>query len=71
VFSPTNAVACGFLDEVVPADALAVASLELAGRLSMLDARAHADTKQRVRKADLEAFRAALEADLPDFGIFG
>jgi len=69
VFSPANAVACGFLDEVVPADALAAASLELAGQLSRLDARAHADTKQRVRKADLEAFRAALQADLPDFGI--
>jgi enoyl-CoA hydratase len=71
VFSPANAVDCGFLDEVVSIEELAAASLELANRFSMLDARAHADTKQRVRMANLEAFRTALKADLPDFGITG
>jgi enoyl-CoA hydratase len=71
VFSPANAVDSGFLDQVVSIEDLAATSIEAADRFSALDARAHTDTKQRVRMANLEAFRAALTADLPDFGITG
>ncbi len=71
VFSPANAVDSGFLDQVVSIEDLAATSMEAADRFSALDARAHTDTKQRVRMANLEAFRAALTADLPDFGITG
>ena len=67
VFSPSNAVACGFLDEVVGTDALESTVLELGQQLAQLDKRAHAETKLRARRTMLEALRIAIEADRPDF----
>ncbi len=71
VFSPSDAVGAGFLDQVVAPDALDEAGLELGGRLAALDARAHLQTKLRARQTTMDAFRSALEADLPDFGATG
>ena len=68
VFSPSNAVEAGFLDQVVDPDGLTEAGLELGGRLATLDARAYSQTKLRARRTTMDAFRNALEADLPDFG---
>ena len=67
VFSPSNAVTCGFLDEVVGTDALESTVLELGQQLAQLDKRAHAETKLRARRTMLEALRIAIEADRPDF----
>jgi enoyl-CoA hydratase len=67
VFTPTEAVAAGFLDRVVAADGLAAAAVEVGTGLAALDARAHAATKARVRASSLESFRRALAADRPDF----
>jgi len=71
VFSPTNAVEAGFLDQVVAPEALATAGLDLGERLAALDARAYTQTKLRARQSTLDAFRSGLEADQPDFEALG
>lgn len=53
-FTHDEAVAAGWLDEVVPADGLLDRAHEVAERLAGLDARAHVGTKTRTR-ADLVA----------------
>ena len=63
VFSPTDAVAAGFLDAVVPAGELAATARELVARLAGLDARAHAATKLRARAEMLGRLRTAIEED--------
>lgn len=71
VFSPSNAIEAGFLDQVVSPDALAEAGLELGGRLASLNVRAYTQTKLRARQTTMDAFRSALEADQPDFEALG
>ncbi len=63
-YTPEEAVAAGFLDLVVPAEALDSASQAQVQRLAGLNAEAFAATKQRLRKADLQALRQAIEDDL-------
>jgi enoyl-CoA hydratase len=65
-FSHEEAVAAGFLDEVVPADRLLDRAMEEAGRLAALDATAHLGTKLRTRGPLLAALDAAIEADRAD-----
>ena len=69
VFSPADAVACGFLDQVVRTDGLESTVLELGQQLAQLDERAHAETKLRARRTMLEGLRIAIEADRPDFDV--
>ena len=64
VFTPANAVANGFLEEVVQPDQLMPRALEFAGSLSALDATAHAVSKKRLRAGVLGAMRDGLERDL-------
>lgn len=64
MYSPHEAVAPGFLDEVVAPDELRAASLETAAELAELDPTAHAATKLRVRANARQALRAAIEAEL-------
>ena len=61
VFTPANAVANGFLEEVVPPEQLMPRALEFAGSLSALDATAHAVSKKRLRAGVLGAMRDGLE----------
>ena len=63
VFAPAEAVAAGFLDEVVPAGEVVARAHEVARSLAELDHAAHAATKLRSRAAALEAIRAGNEAD--------
>jgi enoyl-CoA hydratase len=63
VFTPQNAVAVGFLDQVVPPDDLAAVANSTAARLAALDLDAHATSKLRARAQTLRAIRAAIEAD--------
>lgn len=65
-FAPDNAVAAGFLDEVVPGDVVA-AAVSKATELGALHRGAHSVTKQRTRQATLTALRAAISADDADF----
>jgi enoyl-CoA hydratase len=62
-FTPATAAAAGFLDEVVPASALAAAARDRAGALAALDRAALAASKERIRDRQLRAVRAAIEAD--------
>ncbi|MGN6694429.1 MAG: crotonase/enoyl-CoA hydratase family protein [Aquihabitans sp.] len=67
VFTPEGAVEAGFLDEVVSEDQLHVRALEVASRLTTLDAKAHHVTKQRARAAMLDALAAAIQRDDVEF----
>jgi enoyl-CoA hydratase len=63
IYSPTQAVAAGFLDHAVPADALAAAAREAAAGLVKLDRAAYVATKQRVRAQAPQAMQEALVRD--------
>jgi enoyl-CoA hydratase len=64
LYSPSDAVAAGFLDAVVPADELRAASLQAAAALAELDPTAHAACKLRARGGALRALRSAIESEL-------
>ena len=66
-FDPESALSAGFLDRVVPAAELLESAHKLAGELSKLDARAHAESKRRLRKAVLEAIAIGSELDDADY----
>lgn len=61
-FSPTTAVAAGFLDRTVAAAQLAAEAQAAAAAVAALDRQAHATTKLRVRGPALDAIRAEIEA---------
>jgi enoyl-CoA hydratase len=62
-FTPDDAVAAGFLDEVVPMDRLDETARSAAERFNQLNAEAHAASKLRTRAHALEAIAAGIEAD--------
>jgi len=61
LLGPEEAVAAGFLDALVPPDALAAAAREAATTLAGIDAAAHAATKLRVREGVLTGVRDGIE----------
>lgn len=63
IYSPGEAVAAGFLDQVVPAADLQTMVREKAKQLTQLDRAAHAATKLRVRDHAIKAVRASIERD--------
>jgi enoyl-CoA hydratase len=63
IHSPTQAVAAGFLDQVVPAEALTTAAHEAAVGLLKLDRAAYQASKQRLRAPGLLALQEALAKD--------
>jgi enoyl-CoA hydratase len=71
MYGPDEAAAAGFLDRVVGAEELRVASLTEAAQLAELDAAAHAATKLRVREGAIAAVRAAIERELSVEGLRG
>lgn len=62
-FAPADAVAAGFVDEVVAPDEVLARAHEVATSLAGLDASAHAATKLRSRAPALAAIRTGIEAD--------
>jgi enoyl-CoA hydratase len=68
VFTPTNAVEAGFLDQVVPPSELASAAREVATRLASLDPVAYSATKLRARAGLLIDLRAAIDTDTSELG---
>jgi enoyl-CoA hydratase len=66
-FRPADAVAAGFLDDVVPEADLVTRAVELADRATALDGRAHRASKLRMRHQTLDVLRSAIEADRADF----
>ena len=64
MFAPREAMAAGFLDRVVSADALQAAADAVALGLTQIDLPAHASTKERLRKPAVGAVRAAIDAEI-------
>jgi len=62
MYSPYQAVAAGFLDQVVAQDCVLDGALQQAHKLAELDARAFAATKYQMRNADIERVLAGLSA---------
>lgn len=63
IFGPEEAVAAGFLDQLVEPEALIPAALAVAGQLSNIDSRAHHQTKLKARAAWLSSLSEAIEKD--------
>jgi enoyl-CoA hydratase len=70
-YGPAEAVNAGFLDRVVAAEHLDADAAAVAEQLAKLDMKAHAETKQRVRRTALRALRAARRLDMADFAALG
>jgi enoyl-CoA hydratase len=66
-YSPSEAVAAGFLDEVVAADALAATAQSRANSLRSLNAEAFAATKRRLRASSIAALRDATQQDIAEW----
>jgi enoyl-CoA hydratase len=64
LYEPAEALAAGFLDQLVPADGLEAAIDAAIARMEALDLASHAATKRRARAASIQAVRAAIDQDL-------
>lgn len=64
VYGPSQARAAGYLDEVVPADAVLARAREEAARLGAFGRGPYAETKKRLRGRSIAHIRASLHADL-------
>ena len=67
VFTPENAVAAGYLDQLVPSEQLLETAVAVAKGMSGLNMSAHLGTKLRVRHKLLEDMKAGLESEFGDF----
>ncbi|MFK8000178.1 MAG: crotonase/enoyl-CoA hydratase family protein [Polyangiales bacterium] len=63
-FSPTEAVAAGFLDEITAPDELVATSIARAKDLARLPANAYASTKRSLRGPFISHIRASLDDDM-------
>ncbi|WP_405565154.1 crotonase/enoyl-CoA hydratase family protein [Polaribacter sp. Asnod6-C07] len=63
IFNSKDAVKAGFLDMIVPEEALSPTAIKVANMFSKLNKKAHAATKLKVRKPHLEALTNAIELD--------
>jgi enoyl-CoA hydratase/carnithine racemase len=70
-FGPEAAVEAGFLDLAVDPSQMSGALEEVASQLTQLDMDAHRATKQRVRRAALQAVHDAIEADSREYAERG
>lgn len=68
MFDPLGALEAGFLDKVVPVDALQATTLAVAQQFKKINMTAHRNTKLKVRKALLETLDAAIALDKQHLG---
>ncbi len=64
MFAPADALAAGFLDNIVSADALDAAVEDTVAALAKIDLASHAATKKRLRAATVAAMRAAIDDEI-------
>lgn len=64
IFKPKDAVKAGFLDLIVPEEALHNTATKVATMFTQLNKKAHAETKLKLRKPHLENLANAIELDL-------
>jgi enoyl-CoA hydratase len=69
IFSPAEAQAVGYLDQVVPADQLEAAARQAAHDLSGLRRGAVAHTKERARRRTVDHILATLDEDMAETGM--
>ncbi|MGH2726115.1 MAG: crotonase/enoyl-CoA hydratase family protein [Actinomycetota bacterium] len=62
-FTPDEALAAGFLDQLVPSDEIDETARSVASRFAQLNAAAHTASKLRARAHALEAIAAGIDAD--------
>jgi enoyl-CoA hydratase len=62
--APREAAIAGYLDRAVDPDKLQTTAHEIASALSQVDLDAHAATKERLRKAAIEAIRNAIDLEI-------
>ncbi len=63
IYSPEDALAAGFLDKIVSQEQLLPTATKIASMFSQLNLAAHAATKLRVRKENLDNLAAAIALD--------
>jgi enoyl-CoA hydratase len=71
VFKPEAAVVAGFLDQVVPHDQVLSVAQEQAKNFQELNAKAHSESKLRLRKSFLRKLKSAIKADRRGFVTMG
>lgn len=64
LLGPEEAVRAGYLDTVVPREALSELAEATAKALSTIDFAAHAATKARIRRDAIQAMRAAIDGEI-------
>lgn len=64
IYTPKDAVKAGFLDMIVPENALNPTAHKIASMFTQLNKKAHAETKLKLRKPHLENLANAIELDL-------
>jgi enoyl-CoA hydratase len=64
MYGPDDAVVAGFLDRVVPADAVAASLAHILKMLRSIHMPSHALAKKRLRRPAIEAMQAAIDAEL-------
>ena len=64
IYNSKQAVEAGFLDRIVPEEALLLTAIKIAEMSSKLNKKAHTATKLKVRKLHLEALAIAIALDL-------
>ncbi|MGH2728692.1 MAG: enoyl-CoA hydratase-related protein, partial [Actinomycetota bacterium] len=62
-FTPDEALAAGFLDQLVPIDDIGETARTAASRFGQLNAAAHTASKERARAHALAAIAAGIDAD--------
>jgi enoyl-CoA hydratase len=67
-FDPAGAISAGYLDRTVAPNDVVTTAQQRAGDHLGLDARAHRDTKLRLRQPALDAIRVAIERDQSELG---
>ncbi|MDJ0655463.1 MAG: crotonase/enoyl-CoA hydratase family protein [Xanthomonadales bacterium] len=70
-FEPESALAAGFFDELVDEDQLQARAEELASDFRDLNARAHKDSKRRIRRRVTRKIRYSIPLDLLDAILLG
>lgn len=71
VFNPDAAMAAGFLDQVVAQDQVLTVAQQQAKIYQELNARAHSESKLRLRKSFLKKLKRAIKADRRGFVTMG
>lgn len=66
IYNPKDAVIAGFLDKVVPQEFVLPTAIKIAEMFGTLNAKAHKQTKLKVRKEALEKLEKAIEQDIQD-----